>query len=83
MTGVLCWLLLAYRIVLIAHVIFSFVPRPPDPLRPVVSGVRALTEPVLAPMRRRIPPLQLGGVALDLSILILFVVISLLISVVC
>ena len=74
---VVCLLLGAYTIVLLAHVIFSWVPRPPEPLQPVVAGVRAMTEPVLAPMRRVIPPVQLGGAALDLSILILFFVLVL------
>ena len=74
---VVCLLLSAYIIVLLAHVILSWVPRPPEPLLPVVAGVRALTEPVLAPMRRVIPPVQLGGAALDLSVLILFFVLTL------
>lgn len=74
---VICLLIWAYTLVLLAHVIFSWVPRPPEPLQPVVAGVRAVTEPVLAPMRRVIPPVQLGGAALDLSILILFFVLIL------
>ena len=83
MSSVLCWLLQAYLLVLIAHVIFSWVPRPPEPLQPVVAGVRAVTEPVLAPMRRVIPPVRLGGAALDVSILILFFGLSLLQGVIC
>lgn len=74
---VICLLLSAYTIVLLAHVIFSWVPRPPEPLQPVVAGVRAMTEPVLAPLRRVIPPVQMGGAALDLSILIVFFVLVL------
>ena len=81
--GILCWLLGAYLLVLIAHVIFSWVPRPPEPLQPVVAGVRALTEPLLSPMRRVIPPVRLGGAALDVSILIVFFGLSLLQGVIC
>lgn len=81
--AILCWLLGAYVLVLIAHVILSWVPRPPEPLGPVVVGVRALTEPVLAPLRRVVPPIQLGGAALDLSILIVFFVLILLRSALC
>jgi YggT family protein len=66
------FLLGLYFWVLLAHVIFSWIPRPPEPLMPFVLGVRALVEPVAAPLRRVIPPLRLGGIALDLSILILF-----------
>ncbi len=80
---VLCWLLGAYLLVLIAHVIFSWVPRPPEPLQPVVRGVRVLTEPLLSPLRRAIPPVRLGGAALDVSILIVFFALSLLRSAIC
>lgn len=75
MTYVLCLLLQAYWLVLFLHVIFSWVPRPPEPILPVVHGVRALVEPVAAPLRRTIPPLRLGGIGLDLSIIVLFVAI--------
>lgn len=70
--GLLSTLLGAYWWVLLAHVIFSWIPRPPEPIMPLVLGVRALVEPLAAPLRRVIPPLRLGGIALDLSILILF-----------
>lgn len=72
MRALLCLLLEAYWIVLFVHVILSWVPRPPEPIMPLVRGVRTLVEPVAAPLRRRIPPLRLGGVGLDLSILVLF-----------
>lgn len=61
-----------YFYVLLAHVIFSWVPRPPEPIMPFVIGVRKLVEPVAAPIRRVLPPLRIGGIALDLSILVLF-----------
>ena len=61
-----------YWWVLLLHVIFSWVPRPPEPLMPFVIGVRRLVEPLAAPIRRVLPPLQIGGVGLDLSILVLF-----------
>lgn len=58
--------------VLILHVIFSWIPRPPQPIQPFVLGVAAIVEPVARPIRRILPPLQIGGVGLDLSILVLF-----------
>ncbi len=61
-----------YWVVLLAHVIFSWIPRTPEPLVPLQLGVRRLVDPVLAPLRKVIPPLRIGGVALDLSILVLF-----------
>jgi YggT family protein len=80
---ILCWALQIYWFVLLLHVIFSWVPRPPEPIIPFVLGVRRLVEPVAAPLRRMIPPLRLGGVGLDLSILVLFFGVVILRSVVC
>lgn len=71
-------LLGAYRLVLIAYVIVAWVPRMPVPLQPAARGIRKIVDPVLAPMRRVIPPLRLGGVGLDLSILVLFFAVSIL-----
>lgn len=59
-------------LLLFLHVIFSWIPRPPEPIMPFVLGVRRIVEPFVSPIRRVIPPLRLGGVALDLSILVLF-----------
>lgn len=67
-----------YTYVLILYVIFSWVPNPPEPLRPFMIGVARLVEPVVAPIRRMIPPLRIGMVALDLSIIVLLIVIGLL-----
>jgi YggT family protein len=80
---VLCFGLTLAQIVLLLHVIFSWVPRPPEPLMPFVLGVRRLVEPVAAPIRKALPPLRLGGVGLDLSILVLFFGIIILQRVVC
>ena len=46
---------------------------------PVIKVQRVLTvivEPVLRPIRRIIPTAQVGGVGLDLSVLVLFLVID-------
>ncbi len=37
------------------------------PYHSVVLFLRRITEPVLAPIRRRLPPVQSGGAAWDLS----------------
>jgi YggT family protein len=44
----------------------------------VTRGVTAVTEPVLAPVRRLIPPLRIGGVGIDLAFIIVFFAIVLL-----
>lgn len=42
------------------------------------AGIRTVTEPVLAPVRRVLPPLRLGSVALDTSFIAVFVAVVLL-----
>jgi YggT family protein len=42
------------------------------------NGVRSVTEPILAPVRRVIPPLRAGGVSIDLSFIVVFFAIVLL-----
>ncbi len=81
--GVVCLLLQVYWFILLLHVIFSWVPRPPEPLLPFVRGVRRIVEPAATPLRRVIPPLRLGGVGLDLSILVLFFGVIVLQRIVC
>ncbi|GIF18161.1 YggT family protein [Actinoplanes tereljensis] len=38
----------------------------------LTSGVTAVTEPILAPVRRIIPPLRVGGMSIDLAFIIVF-----------
>lgn len=59
-------------IVLLIHVVFSWIPRPPEPIMPLVRGVDRLLSPVLEPIRRVLPPLRMGGMGLDLSVLVIF-----------
>ena len=80
---VLCLLIQVYIFVLLGYVILSYVPRPPEPILPLVRGIRALVDPVLVPLRRVVPALPLGSVRLDLSIIIVFVVLNILAGVVC
>lgn len=55
----------------------------PPGARPVAAFVFNATEPVLRPLRGLIPPLQLGAVALDVSIILVFVLLSILQRTVC
>lgn len=79
MGDILCLIGQAYLIVLIAYVILSWVPQPPEPLLPVIRVIRAMVEPILRPMRRVIPSVPVGNVSFDLSILVLFFGLQLLI----
>ncbi|UCZ56833.1 YggT family protein [Desulfurispirillum indicum] len=58
-----------YTWILIARVFMSWIN--PDPYNPVVQFIYRITEPVLEPFRRIIPPL--GGV--DLSPIVVFILI--------
>ena len=80
---VVCFILLVAQFVLILHVVFSWVPRPPEPLMPFVLGIRRLVEPLAAPIRKVLPQPQIGMVRLDLSIIVLFFVLFLIRGIVC
>jgi YggT family protein len=66
------WLLSLYSWVIIAAALISWVS--PDPRNPIVKFLYLATEPVLAPVRRMLPPWRTGG--LDLSPLIVLVAIQ-------
>lgn len=80
---IVCLLLLALVILLLVYVVFSWIPRPPEPILPFARAVQRIVSPVLEPIRRVVPPVQLGGVSLDLSVLIVFVVVSLIQGALC
>lgn len=77
--GILCWVLQVYVLVLFARIILSWFPiSPGSALAGVHDFLRRLTDPVLEPLRKVIPPVGGGGVAIDLSPIIVFLVIQLL-----
>jgi YggT family protein len=82
--GIICTALQLYVIVLFARVIFSWFPISPGSALEGISDVlRMLTEPILGPLRRALPPVRLGGMGLDLSPLIALLGIQILQRVVC
>jgi YggT family protein len=75
---IICDLLLLYMIVLAGRAIMSWFPiRPGTPAATIYGVLHDITEPVLAPMRRIIPPAGM----FDLSFIVLFILISVLRSV--
>ena len=58
-------------------------PRLPDGFKPVASVLYAATEPVLKIFRPLIPPLRVGMVALDISIILVFILLSFIQTAVC
>ncbi len=72
----ICTLLSLYSLVIFARILMSWIRIVPGtPVASIYSVVFNLTEPVLGPLRRAIPPVRLGMAALDLSPIIVFVVI--------
>lgn len=83
MLAIVCLLLNLYIYVLIARIILSWVPALPEPLVPIARGLRAVTDPILTPVRGLLPPLRVGPAALDLSPILVFLTLSLIISFLC
>lgn len=81
---IVCVVLTIYTIVLLIRVIVSWAMlfgfRPPysGPVRKAIDLLEDVTEPVLRPLRALIPPIRAGGVGLDLSIIIAFVILAVL-----
>jgi len=65
-TQVLDILLSSYKWIIIIRALISWVN--PDPYNPIVQFLTRVTEPVLRPIRKLMPPWKMGG--LDLSPLI-------------
>ena len=58
--------------------VVAFMRPPPDWLYPIMRFVNRVTEPILAPFRRLIPPLRLGNMGLDVSFTFVFFIVYLL-----
>jgi YggT family protein len=81
---IVCVVLTVYTILLFARVIVSwaymFGFRPPlsGPVRKLLDLLDDVTDPVLRPLRAMIPPIRAGGVGIDLSIIVAFVILAVL-----
>ncbi|MBK5223157.1 MAG: YggT family protein [Acidimicrobiia bacterium] len=81
---IICKLLGAYLLVLLARIVLSWFPiSRGSAIETVAAFLHALTEPVLGPLRRAIPPVRMGAMALDLSPLIVFFGITILRGLLC
>ncbi len=86
--AVLSTLLWLYLLVLLARVVIDLVMAisrdwvPSGIVLLLVEAVFAVTDPPLRFLRRFIPPLRLGQVSLDLSFLVLFILVQILIQLV-
>ncbi len=83
MFALIGFLLYLFLLVLLAYSILSWVTVSgrmnfDSPVFKVQRVLGKICEPVLRPVRKLIPPVQVGGVGLDLSVLIVFLVITVL-----
>ncbi len=81
-------LLLLFELVLVARVVLDWVGvlgvssgRAAGSITGVRTVLHRVTEPVLSPVRRKLPPVRLGGISLDLSVTAVLVVLILVRSV--
>ncbi|GIE87560.1 YggT family protein [Actinoplanes regularis] len=82
--SIVSWALLIVQFLLIARAVLDWSvvlagPATPGSVRSrVYGGVFAVTEPILAPVRRLIPPLRAGGMSIDLSFIVVFLAVVIL-----
>jgi YggT family protein len=84
---VLTYVLELYLVVLIGCMIISWIMAfsrqwdPPRVIKAIALGIFALTDPPLKFLRRYIRPLRIGTVSMDLSFMVLFIVVLILLQV--
>ena len=84
---ILATILFFYQLIFFARIILDLLQifarswQPRGALLIVAEGIYSVTDPPLRLLRRFIPPVRLGGVALDFSFLLLLIVLQILISV--
>ncbi len=84
---ILATILFFYQLIFFARIVFDLLQifarswQPRGALLVIAEGIYSVTDPPLRLLRRFIPPVRLGGVALDFSFLLLLIVLQVLISV--
>jgi YggT family protein len=83
-TTIICILIQIYLYVFLIRILMSWIPPTPGTTyQAIYDGFDRVTEPVLAPIRAVLPPLQMGGMALDLSPIVVFLLGTILIRAIC
>ncbi len=78
------WALQFFLIALLVRVVFDYLRmfspnwRPKGIVMPIAEIIYTLTDPPLRFVRRFVPPLRLGPIALDLSFIVVFFVVQIL-----
>jgi YggT family protein len=75
MWSVIYLVLQVFLLCLLARAVLSWFPSSGGALDSIRRALMTITEPVLAPVRALLPPVRLGAVGLDLSFMVVFFVI--------
>lgn len=79
--GIVRLILQLYMLAILVRIVLSWFPIGSNsPIAPVNSFLFSITEPVLGPIRRAIPPVRIGGFGLDLSAIIVLLALQILIA---
>lgn len=81
--AIVCLALSLLQIIVLAAIVVSWFPPGGEVLESVRRVLRQSTEWILGPVRRTIPPVRLGAMALDLSPLIVLIGLSIIQRVIC
>ena len=81
---IVCSLIQLYVLLLVVRVVMSWFPISPNgPAETVAGFLYMVTDPVLGPLRRRLPPVRMGAMALDLSPIVAFFALTVLRGILC
>ncbi len=84
MTGILCFVIYGFIAALIIRIILDWVQVPAShPVGRARTSLASVTDPVLLPLRRVIPPIRMGAVALDVSVIVLIIGLNIVASLIC
>lgn len=84
MPEILCSIINVYVVVIFVRIVLSWFPIDPDgPVATFHGLLHLLTEPLLGPLRRILPAVRLGTVALDLSPIVVIIGAQVLTGILC
>jgi YggT family protein len=81
---IVCDLITLYVILIVVRIVLTWFPLDPDGALATIAGfLFAITDPILGPLRRAIPPIRLGSAAIDLSPIIVLIGLQILQRILC
>lgn len=84
MPAILCSIINVYVVVIFVRIVLSWFPIDPDgPVATFHGLLHLLTEPLLGPLRRILPAVRFGTVALDLSPIVVIIGAQVLTGILC